>query len=289
MEVVPALTREDIEEKEGSAMKVGPDTTVTVSVSRPEQITYKGVNFVLEASVLQRLRHLFMALEIDLEENVTLDQVLYLCQHTDIPDSDIAYIFHIVVPEKRNADIISAQEFVAVMSMINLCLQNGLECPQSLGELAQLDGTQLVDVGLGYDDRTFSVEPPTRLELGVVEVENIKSRSSGSGIYRHILYDINFALGYGWDHVGVSRTQVQRRYSDFVWLQERFLSKYTAVILPPLPGKKLVGNLDSEFVETRRQALEFYLNRIGEHPLLRASMEFCIFISSSPRVRYQCP
>lgn len=77
------------------------------------------------------------------------------------------------------------------------------------------------------------------------------------------------------------------RYSDFVWLQERFLSKYAAVILPPLPAKKLVGNLDAQFVETRRQALEFYLNRIGEHSLLRTSLEFCVFISSTPRVSKQ--
>ena len=80
------------------------------------------------------------------------------------------------------------------------------------------------------------------------------------------------------------QTVLFHRYSDFVWLQERFLSKYAAVILPPLPAKKLVGNLDAQFVETRRQALEFYLNRIGEHSLLRTSLEFCVFISSTPRV-----
>ena len=193
--------------KEGSL----PAKASAPSVSRPETVTYQNVPFVLESSILLRLKQLYMALEVDVEENVTLEQVLYACQHTELADSDIAEICGIIVPGKHNADTISQNEFVALMSMVCLAQQRDLECPTSLEELRNLDGTVLVDVDLGAADRTFAVEPASHLELGPVEVQNIKSRSSGSGIYRHILYDITFSLGYGWDHVGINRTRVQRR------------------------------------------------------------------------------
>lgn len=220
---VVVSSADDAEAKGTSVAEVvseagGKDGSLTVkgsasvsSVSRPETVAYQNVPFVLESSILLRLKQLYMALEVDVEENVTLEQVLYACQHTELADSDIANICGIVVPGKHNADTISQSEFVALMSMICLAQQRDLECPASLEELRNLDGTVLVDVDLGADDRTFAVEPASHLELGPVQVQNIKSRSSGSGIYRHILYDITFSLGYGWDHVGINRTRVQRR------------------------------------------------------------------------------
>lgn len=44
---------------------------------------------------------------------------------------------------------------------------------------------------------------------------------------------------------------------------------YKGLIVPPLPEKKYMGNLDQNFVEKRKEELENFLRVIATHSILK--------------------
>jgi hypothetical protein len=52
---------------------------------------------------------------------------------------------------------------------------------------------------------------------------------------------------------------VRRRYSDFEWLKDALERETTRVNIPSLPGKVFTGRFSDEVIETRRVALERFL------------------------------
>ncbi|OAP63831.1 hypothetical protein AYL99_03058 [Fonsecaea erecta] len=73
---------------------------------------------------------------------------------------------------------------------------------------------------------------------------------------------------------------VSRRYRDFLWLYTALHNNNPGVVVPPPPEKQAVGRFDSEFVESRRQALERMLNKIAAHPILHHDADLKIFLES---------
>uniref|UniRef100_A0A0K2U341 PX domain-containing protein n=1 Tax=Lepeophtheirus salmonis TaxID=72036 RepID=A0A0K2U341_LEPSM len=85
---------------------------------------------------------------------------------------------------------------------------------------------------------------------------------------------------------------VNRRFSDFLGLHDKLNEKYlqNGRIIPPTPDKNMVGmakikltkesdeNIQEEFVERRRAALERYLNRTVRHPSLRTDPDLRDFL-----------
>ncbi|XP_034389521.1 PX domain-containing protein kinase-like protein isoform X2 [Cyclopterus lumpus] len=63
--------------------------------------------------------------------------------------------------------------------------------------------------------------------------------------------------------------QVIRRYSDFDVLNS---SLVVCGIGLPLPPKKLIGNMDREFIAERQRGLQAFLDSITQHPLLSSSL-----------------
>ncbi|XP_043934736.1 PX domain-containing protein kinase-like protein isoform X4 [Protopterus annectens] len=59
--------------------------------------------------------------------------------------------------------------------------------------------------------------------------------------------------------------QIIRRYSDFDVLNNNLLISGLTL---PLPPKKLIGNMDREFIAERQKGLQNYLNVITTHPML---------------------
>ncbi|XP_041945958.1 PX domain-containing protein kinase-like protein isoform X1 [Alosa sapidissima] len=59
--------------------------------------------------------------------------------------------------------------------------------------------------------------------------------------------------------------QVIRRYSDFDMLNNSLLISGLSL---PLPPKKLIGNMDREFIAERQKGLQTYLNFITQHHIL---------------------
>lgn len=59
------------------------------------------------------------------------------------------------------------------------------------------------------------------------------------------------------------------------------LVKWPGCFIPSLPPKKAVGNLDQEFIEERREALNRFCEQITKLKHLHYSQEFQIFIRAS--------
>ncbi|XP_037958337.1 sorting nexin-2 [Teleopsis dalmanni] len=88
-----------------------------------------------------------------------------------------------------------------------------------------------------------------------------------------------------------------RRFSDFLGIHDLLAGKYTRLgkIIPPAPSKNIIGStkvkmspqqtepgsaVNLEWVETRRAALQRYVNRTAQHPLLRVDLDFINFLES---------
>ncbi|KAL8806492.1 MAG: hypothetical protein Q9182_001274 [Xanthomendoza sp. 2 TL-2023] len=73
---------------------------------------------------------------------------------------------------------------------------------------------------------------------------------------------------------------VSRRYRDFLWLYTSLHNNNPGVVVPPPPEKQAVGRFDSNFVESRRSALERMLNKAAAHPILQHDGDLKIFLES---------
>ncbi|PGH11649.1 hypothetical protein AJ79_04789 [Helicocarpus griseus UAMH5409] len=73
---------------------------------------------------------------------------------------------------------------------------------------------------------------------------------------------------------------VSRRYRDFLWLYNSLHSNNPGVVVPPPPEKQAVGRFDTNFVESRRAALERMLNKIAAHNILQHDGDLKIFLES---------
>ncbi|KAI8124894.1 hypothetical protein FF38_05844 [Lucilia cuprina] len=88
-----------------------------------------------------------------------------------------------------------------------------------------------------------------------------------------------------------------RRFSDFLGIHSLLASKYIKLgkIVPPAPSKNIFGSTkvkmspqqsepgngtNLEWVEQRRAALERYINRTAQHPVLRVDLDFINFLES---------
>ncbi|KAJ4302076.1 Vacuolar protein sorting-associated protein vps5 [Collariella sp. IMI 366227] len=74
--------------------------------------------------------------------------------------------------------------------------------------------------------------------------------------------------------------EVKRRYRDFLWLYNTMHGNNPGVVVPPPPDKQAVGRFESNFVESRRAALEKMLNKIAAHPTLQLDGDLKLFLES---------
>ncbi|KAF7804275.1 sorting nexin 1 [Senna tora] len=79
---------------------------------------------------------------------------------------------------------------------------------------------------------------------------------------------------------------VKRRYSDFAWLHDCLCEKYKGLSIPSLPEKSAIEKFrfSNDFIETRRQALEIYINKIASHPELQQSQDLRTFLQANEEV-----
>lgn len=84
-----------------------------------------------------------------------------------------------------------------------------------------------------------------------------------------------------------SDSTVERRFSDFLGLRDKLAQKHVVegLIVPPAPEKNTIATLqtkitkeDAEFLERRKCSLERFLNRLGQHPVLRTDPDFRDFL-----------
>jgi len=91
---------------------------------------------------------------------------------------------------------------------------------------------------------------------------------------KYIIYTIK-----GFDRQG--KFESFRRYSDFNLLRNMLVNRWPGCYIPPIPDKKISGNLNPEFIEDRRKFLEVFLYKIADVPYLYYGDEFQTFIKSN--------
>ncbi|KAI1463423.1 Vps5-domain-containing protein [Daldinia caldariorum] len=74
--------------------------------------------------------------------------------------------------------------------------------------------------------------------------------------------------------------EVKRRYRDFLWLYNTMHGNNPGVVVPPPPEKQALNRFESNFVESRRAALEKMLNKIAAHPTLLHDPDLKLFLES---------
>lgn len=55
---------------------------------------------------------------------------------------------------------------------------------------------------------------------------------------------------------------VWRRYSDFEFIRDMLVSRFHGLIVPLLPDKRVVGNMEDTFIESRRVALNEWVRKV---------------------------
>uniref|UniRef100_A0A2K5YNA6 Sorting nexin-30 n=1 Tax=Mandrillus leucophaeus TaxID=9568 RepID=A0A2K5YNA6_MANLE len=84
---------------------------------------------------------------------------------------------------------------------------------------------------------------------------------------------------------------VRRRYQDFDWLRSKLEESQPTHLIPPLPEKfvvkGVVDRFSEEFVETRRKALDKFLKRITDHPVLSFNEHFNVFLTAKDLNAYK--
>ncbi|XP_053703142.1 sorting nexin-30 isoform X1 [Synchiropus splendidus] len=77
---------------------------------------------------------------------------------------------------------------------------------------------------------------------------------------------------------------VRRRYQDFDWLRIKLEDSQPTHLVPPLPEKfvmkGVVDRFSEDFVETRMKALDKFLKRVADHPVLSFNPHLHAFLSA---------
>ncbi|OMJ71439.1 hypothetical protein SteCoe_30347 [Stentor coeruleus] len=93
-----------------------------------------------------------------------------------------------------------------------------------------------------------------------------------SGIIRkHVMYTVS-----GTDSVG--GFHVQRRYKEFLALRKVLIIEWPGCCILQLPPKQAIGNLEPNFIESRRKLLEYFLKTLSKYNYLLISEEFQLFL-----------
>uniref|UniRef100_A0A1A7YNU7 PX domain containing serine/threonine kinase n=1 Tax=Iconisemion striatum TaxID=60296 RepID=A0A1A7YNU7_9TELE len=113
---------------------------------------------------------------------------------------------------------------------------------------------------------SFLEKPPVSGGLLLDDSVPLTAVIEGSqNLQSHTEYIIRVQRGVSSDN----SWQVIRRYSDFDVLNSSLM---VCSISLPLPPKKLIGNMDREFIAERQKGLQAYLDSITQHPLVSTSL-----------------
>ncbi|ORX92861.1 Vps5-domain-containing protein [Basidiobolus meristosporus CBS 931.73] len=118
-----------------------------------------------------------------------------------------------------------------------------------------------------------SKEIDSILDISVCEPQKV-----GDPINSYIVYKVKAQVTVG--VLNHRKSSVTRRYRDFLWLYNQLANNHPGVIIPPVPEKHALGRFQDEFVETRRIALETFLQKIAAHPKLKKDPDFLLFMES---------
>lgn len=80
---------------------------------------------------------------------------------------------------------------------------------------------------------------------------------------------------------------VQRRYSDFLWMRNMIVVTCPGSYVPPLPPRKIVGNFSVKFIRKRHKFLEDFLKGVLRDPYLRSSQDLVVFLKEDNNNQFE--
>lgn len=106
----------------------------------------------------------------------------------------------------------------------------------------------------------------------------------GEGVSAYVSYKVRTKTSLA--KFNSNEMEVVRRFRDFSWLGEKLREKYKGVIIPPLPEKNAVQKyqMSTEFIESRRKALQVFINRVCAHETLSDAQELQLFLEAQEDV-----
>lgn len=132
---------------------------------------------------------------------------------------------------------------------------------------------------------TPTINTASQIQITVSEPHKI-----GEGMVSYMVYTVTTKTTL--PYFRRQSLSVDRRFSDFLGLHEKLQAKHAHLgrIVPPPPSKSVVGTAmmkfskqdeqssSTEFLSKRRFALERYLQRNAEHPIICADPDFREFL-----------
>lgn len=94
----------------------------------------------------------------------------------------------------------------------------------------------------------------------------------------HVTYNVNTVTTN--EAYKYSQTVVVRRYSDFLWLHDILAQEYPYAVIPPMPQKNSLNRFEIDFVEDRRNALQYFVRSVCASPLLKESKRLRSFLTA---------
>ncbi|KAG9013602.1 Intermediate filament protein [Tulasnella sp. JGI-2019a] len=122
-------------------------------------------------------------------------------------------------------------------------------------------------------------EADNRLAVGRTKISISDSVVSGDDVGKQVVRYLVEVRQLGPDGADMSGWVVTRRYNEFWNLHQRLRERFAACRTLEFPPKKLVTSLSNSFVDTRRVALERYMQALLAIPLVCESEEFRAFLS----------
>lgn len=96
------------------------------------------------------------------------------------------------------------------------------------------------------------------------------------GVRSYVQYTVNCSL------LNKDNRQVEifKRYSDFDCLRAKLLERWPGIYVPNIPHKKIVGNMDNEFISLRLKLINKFCLKISQLPHLFNSEELMFFLKA---------
>lgn len=132
-----------------------------------------------------------------------------------------------------------------------------------------------------FDNRQRQAPPSVSVEQASKPIFNIQvgdPHTVGNAASSHTVYSV-MTQTTSKAYMNPNFT-VTRRYRDFLWLYERLHDNNPGVVVPPPPEKQAMGRFDTNFIESRRMALERMINKIAGHPILQNDGDLKTFLES---------
>jgi hypothetical protein len=71
--------------------------------------------------------------------------------------------------------------------------------------------------------------------------------------------------------------EVERRFSDFLWLRNYLVREFPALYIPPMAPKD-GKHFRENYLEKRMEMLQLFIDSVAEHPTFKASQAFEDFL-----------